>query len=339
MSQTPALTSRRRPGWSAALALAVGALLFWLAVRQVDWASVAEAVRRVSPLWLAAGAGALAVAHVFLAMRWRVLVNADARVSLTDAFDFLMIGLFAGIVLTPRLGDVARAVAAGRFHGLSASRLFGTIMIERLLDVIMLLTFGVLLAQLMAIPPPVRAGLFTLLGAAVAAMVVVWMGAAGPLGLGTRVLERLRGPQSRSIAMFARFVEGTSVVRVGGKLPAALTMAVLAWGTTAVTTTCYLLAFGLDVPWYAGAFVIMVINLGGLVPAPPAGLGVYHYLAALALAPWLDDPSTAFAFALVSHAVSFGTVLTLGTFSLARKGLSVGVLRRMAAEGNEAGAA
>lgn len=337
MSEMPGVTPRRRPGWYAALALSVGALLLWLAVRQVDWANVAEAVSRVSPLWLATGAAALAVAHVFLAMRWRVLVNADARVTLTDAFDFLMIGLFAGIVLTPRLGDVARAVAAGRFHGLSASRLFGTIMIERLLDVIMLLTFGVTLAQLMAIPPPIRAGLLTLLGAAVAAMVVVWMGAVGPLGLVARVLERLRGPRSRSLAMFARFVDGTSVVRVGGTLPAALTIATLAWVTTAVTTTCYLWAFGIEVPWYAGAFVILVINLGGLVPAPPAGLGVYHYLAALALAPWVDDRSTAFAFALVSHAVSFGTLLMLATFSLARKGLSVGVLRRMAAEPNEAG--
>jgi len=233
-------------------------------------------------------------------------------------------------VLPSRLGDVARAVAAGRYHSLSASRLLGTILVERLFDVIMLLGFGVALAVLMAIPPIVQGALMTLFAAAIVLAVVLWMGEAGPLGAFARWIARLRGPGSRSLAIFLRFVGGIGAVREQGRVAPALVAAALVWGCSAAAARCNMAAFGVTAPWYAGAFVVVVVNLGGIVPAPPAGIGVYHYLAGLALAPWVANSSIAFAFALVTHAVSVVVVLALGSASLARKGLSIRGLRRMA---------
>ena len=91
-------------------------------------------------------------------------------------------------------------------------------------------------------------------------------------------------------------------------------------------------AFEVAAPWHAGAFTIVIINLAGILPAPPAGIGVYHYAAMVGVSPWLADPSRGFAFALISHALSVAVVLVIGTWSLARKGLSVRALRRMAHE-------
>jgi hypothetical protein len=50
------------------------------------------------------------------------------------------------------------------------------------------------------------------------------------------------------------------------------------------------------------------------------------------VSPWLTDPSTAFAYALVSHALSAVVVIVLGTWALTRKGLSLRTLRRLADE-------
>jgi hypothetical protein len=53
---------------------------------------------------------------------------------------------------------------------------------------------------------------------------------------------------------------------------------------------------------------------------------------------WIGDPSAAFAYAVISHALSVGIVMVLGTWSLARKGLSLRTLRRMArSEADEKG--
>jgi len=188
----------------------------------------------------------------------------------------------------------------------------------------------VALAVLMAIPPIVQGALMTLLAAAIVLAVVLWMGEAGPLGAFARWIARLRGPGSRSLAIFLRFVGGIGAVREQGRVAPALVAAALVWGCSAAAARCNMAAFGVTAPWYAGAFVVVVVNLGGIVPAPPAGIGVYHYLAGLALAPWVANSSIAFAFALVTHAVSVVVVLALGSASLARKGLSIRGLRHMA---------
>ncbi|MDP1571625.1 MAG: lysylphosphatidylglycerol synthase transmembrane domain-containing protein [Vicinamibacterales bacterium] len=332
----PAPSTRRPPPWRVVLAFAIGIVLLALAVRQVDWAQVLQALRGVSPLWLVGGAAGFAATHVMLALRWRALVESDEPIPVADAFDFVMIGAAAGLVLPARLNDVARAVAAGRYHALSASRLLGTIVVERLLDVVAILGFGVALSALMRIPPFVQGALTTLFAAAVAATVVLWLGENGPLGMIARGVARWRGPLSRTLPVFMRFLAGVGVMRQPRRLPVALGAAIGAWLCSAVAATCNVAAFGFDVPWYAGAFVVLVINLGGIIPAPPAGVGVYHYLAMLALSPWVEDSSAAFAFALVAHASSFASTLVLGSASLARKGMSLAGLRRMAAAGADA---
>lgn len=336
MTSRPTSAAARRPAWRVVVAFAIGIVLLALAVRQVDWAQVLQALRGVSPLWLAAGALGFAATHMMLAVRWRALVDSDEPIPIGDAFDFVMIGAAAGLVLPARLNDVARAVAAGRYHALSASRLLGTIVVERLLDVIAILGFGVALSALMRIPPLVQGALTTLFALAVAATAVLWLGERGPLGMIARGVARWRGPLSRTLPIFTRFLTGVGVLRHPGRLPVALVAALAAWVCSAVAATCNVAAFGFDVPWYAGAFVVLVINLGGIIPAPPAGVGVYHYLAMLALSPWVADSSAAFAFALVAHASSFASTLILGSASLARKGVSLAGLRRMAASGGGA---
>jgi hypothetical protein len=318
-------------GWYLAVALTIGAVALAFAVRRVDWGAFAAAVGGVSIGWLALGALGTVAAQLLVAIRWHVLVNAGDRLPLADAFDFVMIGALGGLALTSRLGDLARAVAAGRFRGLSASRLLGTVLVERLFDVLMLLGFGAALAVLMPIPPIVQAALLTLFVAAVALALVLWLGGGGPLGIVRRWIARIAGPASSPVTMFTRFVDGIAAVRHEGRVAPALVAALLVWSCSAAAAACNLAAFGIQAPWYAGAFVVIVVNLGGLVPAPPAGIGVYDFLAMLALSPWASDSSTAFAFALVTHAVSVAVVMTLGSASLVRKGLSLAAVRRMAA--------
>lgn len=314
--------------------LVVGALMLVVAVRQVAWSSVATAVRGASPAWLALAMLGYAATQAFVALRWRGLTGTRNGISFGDAFDFLMIGAVASLVLPPRLGDVVRAVAAGRYSELSSSRMLGTIVIERLLDVVLLLGIGVGLSLVMPIPVAVRWALGTLLAAAVAASAVIWLGPSGPLGLLAKVVSRVRGSHSRLLQMLERFLDGIGVVREPNRIPKAFGIGLLVWFATAAAVSCTIVAFAIPAPWYAGAFVVLLINLGGLIPAPPAGIGVYHYFAMLAISPWAADPGASFAFALVSHAISVTVVLVLGTVSLARKGISLRGLRRLAEAGS-----
>lgn len=316
--------------WMWAAGVLLGAVLLLVVVRQVDWPAVGAAVANVSPLWLVLAMLAAAAAQTLFALRWYVLAGSGHGWTFSDAFDFLAIGALAGLVLPNRLGDVARAVAAGRYHSTSATGLFGTIVIERVLDVLMLVTFGAGVSALMAVPTAVQGALATLLLIVLGLVAVLWLGERGPLGLAAGWARRWRGPGSRVHLMADRFLDGTGVIREPARLPQALLLSLAGWLSAAASTSCVLAAFGLGAPWFAAAFVIVIINLAGVLPAPPAGIGVYHYAAMVGIAPWVGDTSTAFAFALVSHALGAGVSVILGVSSLTRKGLSLRGLQRLA---------
>lgn len=317
--------------WSLMAGVAIGALLLVLAVRQVDWPAVATALARVSPLWLLLAALGTAAAQSLFAFRWFVLIGRGHGMSYGDAFDFLAIGALAGLVLPPRLSDVARALAAGRYHATSSTNLFGTIVVERLLDVLMLVIFGAGVSALMAVPPLMFGALLTLLAIVLAAVVVLWMGRRGPIGLIVGLAGRWRGPGSR-IHLFAdRFLAGAGVIRDRSLVPKAFVITLAGWISAAAVASLTLIAFDVpEAPWFAGAFVVVIVNMAGILPAPPAGIGVYHYAAMMGASPWIADASAAFAFAVICHASSMAVVIILGTWSLARKGLSLRGLTRLA---------
>jgi len=312
------------------IGVVLGIVLLFIAVRQVDWRIVGAALTSVSPGWLILAALFAASAQACFAARWYVLVVSNHEMTFGDAFDFLAIGALAGLVLPPRLSDVARAVAASRYHSTSATGLFGTIVVERLLDVLMLVAFGAGVSAFMPVPPLLRGALGTLLAIVVVAVIVLWMGERGPLGAMGRWAGRWRGPGSRIHAWTEMFLSGTGVIREPGRIPKALFVTLAGWICAAASASSLIGAFADTAPWFAGAFTIVIINLAGILPAPPAGIGVYHYSAMVGVTPWLTDPSTAFAYAIVSHALSAAVVIVLGTWGLARKGLSIRALQRMA---------
>jgi uncharacterized protein (TIRG00374 family) len=309
---------------------ALGALFLFFAMRQVDWPAVGEALRRVSLAWLLAAGLVTAAVQALFAARWLVLIGRAHGMSYADAFDFLAIGALAGLVLPPRLSDVARAVAAGRYRATSSTNLFGSIVVERLLDVLMLVLFGAAVLTLMDVPAPILGALATLLAIVLAAVVVLWIGEGGPIGVIARWVAGFRGPGTRVHAMAERFLAGTGVIRDRRLVPLAFLITLVAWTGAAAVAGLTMRAFGMATPWFAGAFVIVIINLAGILPAPPAGVGVYHYAAMVGVSPWIEDDSAAFAFALISHALSMAVVMAIGTVSLARTGLSLSSLRRMA---------
>lgn len=311
---------------------ALGLLFLTLAIRQVDWAAVGRALRQVSPLWLLAGALTTLAVHAAMAARWFVLVGRRHGMSYADVFDFLAIAALSGLVLPPRLSDVARAVVAGRYQATSSTNLFGSIVIERLLDVVALVLFGVGVVAMMDVPAPFLGALLVLLAIALAAVVVLWIGEGGPIGIMTRWTTRLRGPGSRLAGIARQFLDGTAIIRDRRIVPLALVITLAGWAIAAAAAGLILRAFGVAAPWFAGAFVIVIINLAGILPAPPSGVGVYHYAAMVGVARWIHDDSAAFAFALISHATSVAVAMTIGTIGLARKGLSLRGLRRMAEE-------
>jgi uncharacterized membrane protein YbhN (UPF0104 family) len=100
-------------------------------------------------------------------------------------------------------------------------------------------------------------------------------------------------------------------------------LSALAWLIAGTAAVSYIAAFHLQAPWYAGFFVLTVTNLGSAIPSSPGFIGVYHYLAVVALSVWVPDKSEALAYAIGTHGVSMFLNILLGCACLAREGIAL----------------
>ena len=87
-------------------------------------------------------------------------------------------------------------------------------------------------------------------------------------------------------------------------------------------------AFGLPLPWYAGFLVILLTNLGGILPSSPGSIGVFHYMTVLALTTLGTDHTDALSFALVTHAMTMLLIVVTGFWGLAHQGLTLRAVRQ-----------
>lgn len=131
------------------LFLALGLLLVWLSVRDID----ADSRRQIRESL--AGARFILFIPVFLilllshyarALRWRLLMEPMGyHPDKANTFFAVMIGYLANQVF-PRLGEVLKCTLLARYEKIPADKLVGTIILERLIDgLCLLVVFGITL--------------------------------------------------------------------------------------------------------------------------------------------------------------------------------------------------
>jgi uncharacterized protein (TIRG00374 family) len=313
---------------------ALSLVTVWLAARGVDWSAFIDNLRRVNTLWLSTAVMCLLAGYCAIAFRWRSLLRETCSLTLTTAFEFTMIGYLAGLVLPARLGDLAKVVLVARHTSASSSRVLGSVVLERLSDMVMLLLLAAAFSLTASIPPMFKNALLAL--AVITAIVIVFLtaGVEHWRYLVDPPLRLLPEQMARSIEMnFLQVSNGLRALRQPRQLIAVLMQTIGCWIWSALAMTAFIWACGLQLPWYAGLFILVLTNLGGILPVSPGSIGVYHFLAVTAVTIWAPDTTAALSFAVVTHAVSMLVVVAAGAVSLARRGLSIDTLRAQLAVG------
>ena len=313
------------------IGLTLSLIFLGLAFRNVEWPGVWLSWRAARVDLLLLGTALLVGSWLVAALRWRLLLSGVEGLRVRDTFAFIMIGYLANTVLPLRLGDLARASLIGRKKNVGISRALGSIAIERLMDVLMLVALTLVLMRVLDIPAPIQAGLTGMVAA----------GLVGLVGLMAVSLNRKRLPQLtaflaklmphrlavRVTTLLGNFSSGADVLHRPAGFLAVVALSAGVWLAAGLGTLAWVKAFHLDVPWYAGFFVLVMVNLGSAIPSSPGYVGVYHYLAMLALSLWTPDRNAALAYAIGTHALNMLANVGLGSFYLAREGVSLRSLK------------
>ena len=341
---------RHRIGTFLAFVVALALMVFFL--RNVELARVANAIASARRDLLVLTLLLVAVGYLIRAIRWRHLLAPLGQVGLGNALRATVIGFAVTSILPGRVGEVLRPYVLARREQLSASAVLATVVVERILDLVALLVlFGV---SVVVFDPTfavtdetllgaLRAGAWLVAAGAVVALAVACVAAGRPDRVG-RFVGRLAVPllQERvSTALAAKaqlFATGLSVMRQPAPLALAMGWSVVLWVTMAAGLWLVSVSFGIQMP-PAGANVLLVLVVLGVLVPTPGGIGGYHaayQVGAIGLYAATDE--AAVGAGLLSHALSFFPVVIVGIVLMAQEGLRLSGISDVVGSGRTDGA-
>ena len=303
--------------------LIVGGGLLWVGSRGLDWRDFADLLADAKWTWLITSWLTVLLGTSVKALRWKWLLRrSDGQPTWLRLVAILTTGQLVNAVVPWRLGELARAYLVSRASNNTFALTLGSLAVEKALDGLALLSLTAVLALNIVLP-----GWF---GAAVLSFAAIFALIFILLFLVTFQRERLLRWSSRLPGYLCRFaktgVESLSVLRGRGAFfPAALST-VLVWLLGFATNYCVFMALGLP-PTMLGSLLLLVAHyLAVLIPGVPAQLGLFHYVTILALGVFDIGRELSMPYAIILHALIYGTIMVLGAMSVSWLSVDLGSL-------------
>jgi hypothetical protein len=309
------------------LLLAIAGLLLWWSFRGVDLRATLSEFTEIRWGWLALSIAASLVAFVSRAERWRLLMRPlGYQPGLGVTSLSLMTGYLANLAL-PRLGEVTRCGSLSRATSVPFDRLLGTVIVERVIDVLSLAIcmlgttmlerdrLGGFLSDNLFVPIGQKLGSLAgnpILWIAVPVLIlfiIIWRRRARTTAAGAQggFLHRITG-------MLQGILEGFRSVRKLDRPWAFLFHSVLIWVMYFfMSYTCFFALPATDqLSPAAGLFVLVVGGMGMSAPVQ-GGIGAYHLLVSRGLMLYGLTQVHGLAFATLMHTSQTLVVLILGS--------------------------
>jgi len=298
----------------------ISAVCIALLLRSVDLEMTPDSFARAEVRWLLVALACIGGSLFMRCWKWQLLFLPDDRISLGGSFNAALIGYMFNTVLPGRVGELVRATLISRTEGVGVTRALGTIFIEKILDILVLLALLGMLVLVSPLPAWITAAGVTA-SVAFISLAVVFFGLSGARAQTVVFVQRRIDPlpAARRVRP-SRFVDALlgsarSLSRPNLILLQLLTSAGL-WAFSWLTAAAALRAFHVDVPWTAVTLLIVTTNLGMTVPSAPGYIGVYEAVAVSTLAIFGVDPGPALGVALALHVLGFGSFTVIGAILL-----------------------
>jgi glycosyltransferase 2 family protein len=305
----------------------IAALFMYLAFRGVSLKELWASFQDVDYVWVALLVPIAVFSHWLRAVRWQYLLSpVKQNIPVRNLFSAVMICFMVNNVL-PRVGEVTRAYAIGRSEGISKSSAFGTVVVERIIDMV---TFLFILCIILFLSPHSLDPFFDNVDA-----VRPFFFVGSIFFLGVFVLLFFKGEslfrlldvlkhivpkrfESRYQQLIDSFLTGFAVTKMRGKIFAIVVLSLLIY---------FFYALGLYVPFYAfgalaghnldfGASVILltISTIAFAFPAPGA-LGTYHTFLTVALIRLYGvDKTTALSYSIITHEMGYIITTVVGLY-------------------------
>ena len=237
----------------------------------------------------------LIISSVWLrAMRWKYLFKSEDGVETYSLFRYELIGYFGNNVLPLRLGELLRAYILGKRYSLSKSYVFGTIVLERILDTLALILLSIILLFIYPLTSLIKSYIYT--GMILSAILVVLL----------IILKRMDFINTERGFLFtiSNFFQGFKNLEYN-KIPILFILSIFTWSVYWLDVHLIQYAFGFGMNPADSLLLLVVSTLFMSIPSAPGMIGTFHFGVKYVM---IDLFSTSYAYT-VSEATSFAIVL------------------------------
>lgn len=297
----------------------LGIFIFWMVYKDQDFKRIKSILTNdVNYFWIVVSLLLGLLSHVSRTIRWNLLIEPLGRKPrLMNTFLAVMVGYLMNLAL-PRMGEISRCGVIARYEKISFTKLVGTVVTERLIDVLMLLIllaivvltqFGQVLEFLNNNPevneklqkviysPVLIGGLFLFLA-------VLWF---------SRHKIRESSLMKKVMGFVGQFVEGFRSIGKMKRKGSFIFHSVFIW--VLYYLMMYLIFFSFGFTSHLGplaGLTVFVLGSFGMVAPVQGGIGAWHFMVIEGLALYGVDRADGKVFALLAHGTSTVMLIVLG---------------------------
>lgn len=297
------------------LSVALAAVFLYIAFHNVNFSDVWFYVKQANLFWAAIFIVLVLLGHLIRAIRWKFILNSvKPETKLKNLFGSLMVGYGVNAV-TPKLGELTRAVLMGRWEGLSRSAMFGTVILERVIDIISLgfaISVAVMISSISLYEkfPWLKSTLFFTAAVILLILIIIYL-AVRFKDKFYKVIINFVGKFSGSLALtiahvFNMLIDGFNSLKGRKNYIWTTLLSILIICVYAFTSFVGFLMLNMKDASFGTGWVLMSISAIGVVIPTPGATGSYHTLvkSTLVLVYGFSEV-IALAYAFLTHIISY----------------------------------
>ncbi len=278
--------------------------IYW-AFKDFQFQEFANSIQKVNYLYLLLATVILWVSVWFRAIRWRWLFRIETLPSTVSLYRAVLMGYFGNNVLPLRLGELMRAYLIGREWNLSKSYVFGTIVLERILDTITLFLFSFLLIIVYPLEGSLIKTIIWISCLTIMAIFILWI-----------ILHHLKNIKGnhRLINGIKQMIDGVLSIKKDVILPVIL-ISILIWSIYCLDVYLLQYAFGFELSFPQILMVLVFSSLALSIPSAPGMIGTYHAAIKYTIVDLFGFAShVGSSFAIFMHAYGYILFTVLGAY-------------------------
>ncbi|WP_374441050.1 lysylphosphatidylglycerol synthase transmembrane domain-containing protein [Epilithonimonas sp.] len=123
------------------VSVAIAGVFLWVALRGLDVEKIEQSLKKANYLWVAFAAVFGVSAYIFRAVRWNLLLEPMGhKISTSNSLWSISFGYLMNLTI-PRSGELARSTALYGVEKVPVDKSFGTIILERVVDLFCMMIF------------------------------------------------------------------------------------------------------------------------------------------------------------------------------------------------------